>query len=94
MLNIHALLQMVVAGLGCRHEWLKDSHSEPRRIVCAKCGLYAYVRELRWQEDRTSTLESAKDREEPTAGVVVEPAYLESGRLSEVRRERARSVEG
>jgi hypothetical protein len=85
MLNIHALLQMVVSGLGCRHEWLKDAHSEPRRIVCTKCGLYAYVPESRWQEDRNSTPKRGSSHEEPTAGVVLKPAHLQSGRPSEAR---------
>ncbi len=85
MLNIHALLQMVLSGLGCRHEWLKDGHSEPRRIVCTKCGLYAYVPELRWQ-DRNSTPECESSRDEPTARIVLKPAHLQSGRLSEAHR--------
>jgi hypothetical protein len=85
MLNTHALLQMVVSGLGCRHELLKDGHPEPWRIVCIKCGLYAYVPELRRQEDRNSTPERESSHEEPTAGVVVKPADLQLGRLSEAR---------
>jgi hypothetical protein len=86
MLNIHALLQMVVLGLGCRHEWLRDGHPEPRRIVCTKCGLYAYVPELRWQEDRNSMPKRESSRDEPTARVVLKPAHLQSGRLSEAHR--------
>lgn len=68
---MHALLQIVVSGLGCRHDWSKDVGPGPRRIVCTKCGLYAYVPEHPWGEDRTSTRALESPRREPTAGIGV-----------------------
>ena len=64
---MHALLQMVVSGLGCGHEWLKDASPEPRRIVCTKCGLYAYVPQPRWQPIKHVSIERATCTERTAA---------------------------
>jgi len=68
MLNTHALLQMVVSAIGCRHQWSQNVSYEQRSIVCVKCGLYAYLTEPRWREEWTSTLKRKHFHEEPTAG--------------------------
>lgn len=45
LFNTHALLQEVLSGFSCRHQWSEGDSTE-RRIICNKCGLKAYVPHL------------------------------------------------
>lgn len=42
-LSAFALLQMVLTGAKCRHQWSKALDPQQPRIICNKCGLYAYA---------------------------------------------------
>jgi hypothetical protein len=42
-LDPRTLLQRIISGFECRHEWSEADYFRERRIICCKCGLHAHV---------------------------------------------------
>ena len=45
--NTRSLLELVLAGTGCPHQWSKPDEPHQQWITCYRCGLYAYARKPR-----------------------------------------------